>query len=187
MKQVTGYFLITLSTLVCGCATPALNTQTYGEQIKSIFGTDESEFRFLSYCYFESFPEATTSRVSQSISLVGLTDEELMIVRGNLKTAQKADVTRIPIADIDTVSMPRELHITHNGLLTAIVLFRWGDLKTDPIKTMELQEMLVYENVPEFDADKKSSLYGPSTTRAIGTYDPGITNSKDIKGWASGR
>jgi len=185
MKQIFGYSLIILISFFYGCATPALNTQTYSEQIQSIFGKDESEFRLLSYCYFKSLPEATTARVSQSISMVGLTDEELMIVKGNLKTAQKADVIRIPIADIDTVSMPRELHITHNGLLTAIVLFRWGDLKTDPIKTLELKEMLAYENVPEIDADKESSLYGP--IRVIGVSDPGITNSKDIKGWASGR
>ncbi len=147
------------ATLLGGCVTPPLNTSENRDPIQSIFGADESEFRFLSHCYFASFPVGASQEVPQSTALVGLTDSELVLVKGNLNTARKDEVVRIPISDIDSLSIPRELHVAHDGMLTAIVLFRWGDLKIDPIKTSDLRDLLEFENVPEVESSRSDSVY----------------------------
>lgn len=143
-----------------GCATPALNIQSNNDRIKAIFKADTSSFRILSFCYFTTIPEGSHDHVSQRIGIVGMTDSSILIVPGNLNTARNSDVVSISISSIETISKPKEIHITHEGLLTAIVLFQWGNLKVDPIKTSELFEMIAYEGVDTLDSNRSSSLYG---------------------------
>ncbi len=159
MKLPIGYLVTAVSLLIGGCATPPLNTSDFRAPIQSIFGADESEFRFLSHCYFTTFPAGASEEVPQTNAIVGMTDSELVLVKGKLSTARKDDVIRIPIEEIDSVSMPKELHVAHDGMITAIVLFRWGDLKVDPVKTTELSDLLAFENVPEVESPRNDSVY----------------------------
>ncbi len=183
MRKLFIVALGILSLLFVGCATPILNVQSNNERIESIFEIDPSKFRFLSYCYFKTTPVGAYERVSQKVGIVGLTEDDLLVVRGNLDTAKENEMISIPISDIEKISMPREIHITHGGLLTAIVLFQLGNLKVDVSKSTELYEMLAYENVEQYASTRSSSRYGMpiygydsgSNTEngTFGTYDDG--------------
>jgi hypothetical protein len=140
--------------LLSGCVTQPLAINEHGPRLAEPLGVELVDIQFLNYCGYRIIPETQTKDFNTLPGIIAVTNNELSIATGNLSSAGKKAVIKIPIDEIDGLAqIGDQLQIKHGDQLLVVFIYGMYRYQVSSDREYELVHLLSKLAVPRYEAE----------------------------------
>lgn len=134
-----------------------LAVQKHKPLLAEPLGVEEEEIQILSYCGVKVAYERTKRVSYPTTRILALSEEDLFLFTGDIKTAPQDNIIKIPLSDIGEADLLKsEVVLRTENRLLVIALYKTNVYHLDREKTKDLFARLVGKGVTEFTSTMQS-------------------------------
>ena len=152
---ICKFITLALLLFLWGCSYPLVIQHGGQTQVAPVLGVEESDIRFLRYAFFMNTPPDES--VDTTRGIVALTDSDLFLIEGNLRTMTSSTETRIPISDMEGLFLSDQIQLKlgESGMVIWVVT---SDPKLDLPGLDHLHDLLNAEGIPAWQCEQEYAL-----------------------------
>ena len=149
MKLTLPLAALVVVLVVTGCGRQTLTLDKGSHQLAPVLGPDSKDLQYFNHAVFAQITDGAEKVGTSRTGTVAVTSSQLILAEGAASSITEDEVVRIPISDIEGVSMEGPfVQLVHGENRIIILPYRWYIDTVDLVQLNALSELLEAKSIP---------------------------------------